>query len=100
MGDSRQNISSGRTKQTAEFQGVQRAIQKPAFWRMGDVATLSVQIESTDHIHPTGRQEPVKKADREVRLPGDVRAPSHDHFTAYDDSDDFMSRNSKRAKVH
>ncbi len=54
MGDSHQNISPGRKKQTAEFQGVQRAIQKPAFWRMGDVATLSVQIENGLPIRPAG----------------------------------------------
>ncbi len=36
--------------------------------------------------------------DREVRPPPDARAPSHDHFTASDDSDDFMSF-SKRAEV-
>ncbi len=71
---------SGRNKQTAEFQGVQRAIQKPAFWRTGDVATLSVQIENGLPIRPAGertaggRQGPVKKADRGARPPGDVRA--------------------------
>ena len=48
MRDPRQTISPGRKKQTAEFQGVQRAIQKLAIWPMGDVATLSVQIESGD----------------------------------------------------
>ena len=53
VGDSRKNISPRCKKQTAEFQGVQRAIQKSVFWRLSDVATLSVQIESTDHTHPT-----------------------------------------------
>ena len=48
------------------------------------MATLSVQIESGDLLRPAGgRQEPVKKADRKVRPPGDVRAPGHDHYAEY-----------------
>ncbi len=43
-------------------------------------------MEQAILIASSARQGPVEKADREVRPPGDVRAPtSHDHITTYDD---------------